>query len=965
MRTLNIDIETFSSVDIKKSGMYKYADSPDFQVLLFAYSIGGAPTVVIDLAQGEIIPEHVVHVLFDTAVTKYAYNAAFEWYCLSNHFDVSQPIEWLSQWRCTMVHSMYLGYPGGLGAVAKALNLADDKRKMSVGNQLIKYFCVPCKPTKKNGGRTRNLPHHDPDKWGLFKDYNRQDVEAEKEINNKLVNFPMPVEEWDLWRLDLKVNFTGVGVDQELVNNAISVNEIITNELTEEAKKLTGLENPNSTAQLSGWLNSKGFTVPNLQKGTIAELLPKIQDPITKRVLGIRQELSRTSIKKYEAMRNAVCEDSRVRGLLQFYGANRTGRWAGRLVQVQNLPRNYIDTLDAARRFVLDHKNIALKFMYGNVPDTLSQLVRTAFIPSEGKTLVIADFAAIEARIIAWLAGEQWRLDVFNSHGKIYEASASQMFGVPLEKITRGNPEYELRQKGKVAELALGYGGSVGALTAMGALNMGLTEEELPDIVQRWRASNKRITDLWYKLNNAALEVVGVNRPVAVKGLIFAREVDIPNGLDFLTIQLPSKRKLYYVKPHLDKNQFGANSLHYYGMDQTTKKWVQIGTYGGKLVENCLAGDSLVLTDRGWIAIKDVLPSDLVWDGVEWVQHGGLVKNGVRKTIDLNGVRLTPDHLVLTEKGWFDASSCKGHYWEEVELPKSVKIRRLRRKKISMGIPVRLWKKVNNACNRVQQRKTKIMRMHERSASISKKSDTRNVKTSSLCSLEEYVGSLQISNSSSVAQLWGTRHISLFRMGSRLCNFLARHGINLPRGINHREDQCKRGLHPEKLSVGNIQGTGSKQTSKSQNRNSLGIHNSSRSCRKIRNRGDHTALQNKSGMPERAFVLSSGREEQVYDILNAGHRHRFTVLGEQGPFIVHNCVQAIARDCLAETLRRLDKIKCRVVMHVHDEVVVEVDSDWAQNALDIIISLMKFPVDWAPDLPLDADGFVADYYQKD
>ena len=601
MKTLNIDIETFSSVDIKKAGMYKYVQSPDFQVLLFAYSVDGAPAVVIDLVQGEQIPDQIYQAMFDASVTKHAYNTAFEWYCLSKHFKVKRMLDWLEQWECTMVNSMYLGYPCGLGAVAKALNLSDDKRKMSTGTQLIRYFCVPCKPTKTNSGRTRNLPHHDLEKWELFKEYCRQDVAVEKEVSSKIANFPMPEYEWDLWRLDLKINVVGLKIDSNLVNGALAINEVSTSELTEEAVKLTGLGNPNSTAQLSGWLDSKDFTVTNLQKGTIAELLPTVQEPTVKRVLEIRQELSKTSIKKYEAMASAVCEDGRVRGLLQFYGANRTGRWAGRLVQVQNLPRNYLDTLAIARNFVIENKNLALKYMYGNVPDILSQLVRTAFVPSEGNVFAIADFSAIEARVIAWLAKEQWRLNVFDTHGKIYEASASQMFGVPLEKISKGNPEYELRQKGKVAELALGYGGSVGALIAMGALKMGLTEEELPDIVGRWRASNKRITDLWYKLNSAALEAMRTNRTTTVNGLLFSREFDVAQGLDFLTIMLPSGRKLYYVKPHLDNNQFGSESLFYRSMDQTTKKWVQIGTYGGKLVENvvqAIARDCLAVTLR-------------------------------------------------------------------------------------------------------------------------------------------------------------------------------------------------------------------------------------------------------------------------------------------------------------------------------------------------------------------------------
>lgn len=588
MRHLSIDIETFSSIDIKKSGLYKYVQSPDFQVLLLAYSFDGEPVQIIDLARGQTIPFELERALLTEAVIKHAYNASFEWCCLSKHFQIPNPVSWLPQWRCTMVHGLYCGYTAGLAATGEALGLPSDKKKLGIGGSLIRTFCVPCKPTKANGYRNRTLPHHEPDKWELFKNYCVQDVVTEMEIEHKLSAFPVPEFVQREWELDQRINAFGVKVDADLINGALTVNDIITQELTNEAVKLTGLNNPNSVAQLSKWLSEEtGEGVTNLTKDAVKDMLyVGTGSDSAKRMLEIRQELSKTSVKKYTAMNESVCADGRVRGLLQFYGANRTGRWAGRLVQVQNLPRNYMETLSLARKYVKEKNVAALKILYGNIPDTLSQLIRTAFIPSDGHTFVIADFSAIEARVIAWLAGEQWRQEVFATHGKIYEASASQMFGVPIDRIKKGNPEYALRQKGKVAELALGYQGAAGALIQMGALNMGLTEDELPDIVRRWREANKRIRDLWYSVENAAIECVRTGTMTGVKGLLFAHEGDYSTGQDFLTITLPSSRKLFYVKPYLSPNQWGNDSLHYYGMDQTTKKWTTVDTYGGKLVEN-------------------------------------------------------------------------------------------------------------------------------------------------------------------------------------------------------------------------------------------------------------------------------------------------------------------------------------------------------------------------------------------
>ena len=604
MNHLSIDIETRSSVDIKKAGAYKYAQSPDFQILLFAYQWNDMEVEIIDLTSEEEIPAWIISALVDPNVIKHAYNAAFEWYSL-NRAGYTTPI---NQWCCTMAHGLYCGYTAGLDATGKAIGLPQDKQKLTVGKALIKYFCVPCKPTRTNGGRSWNQPWHDREKWNLFKEYCKQDVVTEREILKRLNLFPVPDYEEELWQLDVLMNAYGVKVDREVIDGALYIDNASTQKLTDEAISLTGLSNPNSGAQLIPWLNYQSKEHPDepdlladIQKATVEELL-KNRDNLpddVRRMLEIRQQLGKTSIKKYVAMDTACGEGDRVRGLTQYYGANRTGRWAGRMVQMQNLPRNYIKTLDYARKLIKAKNYEGLKLLYGNVPDTLSQLIRTTFIPTEGRKFVVSDFSAIEARVIAWLAGEQWVNEVFATHGKIYEATAAQMFHVPLELISKGNPEYDLRQKGKVATLALGYQGGANALIAMGALDQGLTEEELPDIVQRWRQANPRIRDLWYAIEQAAVTTMQTAQPQGIYGLIFALEGDLVYGQSFLTVQLPSGRKLYYPKPFLKENQFDKLAVHYYTVGQQTKKWEVTSTYGGKMTENivqAIARDCLAVT---------------------------------------------------------------------------------------------------------------------------------------------------------------------------------------------------------------------------------------------------------------------------------------------------------------------------------------------------------------------------------
>lgn len=653
---LSIDLETYSSVDIKKSGSWRYIDSPDFEILLFAWSLNGSPVHVIDLACGEPVPQWLIDALFNPDVVKHAYNAAFEFGALSKVYGQQDP----AQWRCTMFKGLYAGYTAGLDATGAALGLPEDKKKLGIGKALIRYFCVPCKPTGANGGRTRNRPADDPEKWALFKTYNGQDVVTEMEIDRRLENIVVPDWVQKQWETDLKINQRGVAVDMPLVHGALQIGAEVRASFMEEATRISGLTNPNSVSQLATWLNKEmadDEQITDLRKTTVAKLLTREgNSSAAQRMLEIRQELGKTSTKKYNAIENCVCSDGRVRGLLQYYGANRTGRWAGRLVQVQNLPRTYTKVIELARELVEQQNTNALRMLYGSVPDTLAQLIRTAFVAPEGHVLIDADFSAIEARVISWLAGEQWRLDVFRSHGKIYEASASQMFNVPIERIKKGNPEYALRAKGKVAELALGYQGGPGALINMGALDMGLTEEELPDIVTRWRAANSHIKELWYDMNSAAIEVISRGGRTVTHGLVLALEYDAAQNSRYFTIRLPSGRKLYYINPRIGTNRFGDSSIVYWGVNQTTKKWMEIETYGGKLVENtvqaiardCLAG-AIERLEAAGLPVVFHIHDEVVIDIAPWADDKTMLDT-VRKIMS-EPVEWAKD-LPLNADGW-------------------------------------------------------------------------------------------------------------------------------------------------------------------------------------------------------------------------------------------------------------------------------------------------------------------------
>lgn len=602
---LSIDLETYSTVSIGAAGSYRYILDPSFEILLFAYSLDGMPVEVIDVASGQIIPLWLKNALKNPLYIKHAYNAAFEWFALSKYLGWLPP----DQWRDTMLHALYCGYPASLDAAGRAMGLPEDKKKLTTGKALIRYFCVPCKPSNVNGNRTRNLPKHDPDKWKLFKEYNGQDVVTEMEIDRRLSAFPVPAFVQKQWETDLQMNARGVAADMELVRGALVIGAIVKSRLMTEARQLSGLDNPNSIRQLAQWLTDatdSDAEITSVTKETVATMLKQPQPANVQRMLEIRQELGKTSTKKYDALETCIADDGRVRGLLQFYGANRTGRWAGRLVQVQNLPRTYTHPLPPARQLVKDRNIDGLRLMYGSINDTLSQLIRTAFVATPGNVLIDADFSAIEARVISWLAGQEWRLEVFRTHGKIYEASASQMFHVPIEKIKKGNPEYALRQRGKVAELALGYQGGVSAMRRMdvGHNLDDLSDDEVKGIVDRWRETNSMIRDLWNIVDSAAITVITNGGAQTIRSettdaiITLACELDVITGTRYMTILLPSGRKLYYPSPEIGVNRWGNPSVSYMGQNQTTKRWERVETYGGKLVENivqAIARDCLAI----------------------------------------------------------------------------------------------------------------------------------------------------------------------------------------------------------------------------------------------------------------------------------------------------------------------------------------------------------------------------------
>lgn len=971
---LSVDIETYSSEDLTKTGLYKYAQSPDFEILLFAYSMDGEPVQVVDLTSGGTIPDSIEKALFDPCTIKHAYNAAFEWYCLCRHYDLPpyRAAELLPQWRCTMLHAQYCGFPASLADAGPAIGLPQDKQKLTIGKALIKYFCVPCSPTKVNGGRTRNLPHHDPDKWELFCEYNAQDVVTEIEIERRLRNFPVPDQVQRQWVLDQRINLRGVAIDRELVEAALRMTAEYNAGLVEEARRITGLPNPNSVAQLKGWLEDQvGHEIPDLAKSTVEDLLGEDDLPEkAERVLQIRQELGKTSLKKYDAIERAVCRDGRVRGMMAFYGANRTGREAGRLIQPQNLPHDTVPDEEMARELVKSGNSHGVAFAFGKTPHALSALIRTALVAEDGHLFVDADFSAIEARVIAWLAGESWVLEVFRTHGKIYEATASQMFGIPFEKIKKGNPEYSYRAKGKVATLALGYQGGPGALIAMGALKSGIQEGELQDIVNRWRDSNPHIKRLWYRLEQAAVTAINEGRAQTIpitggSSVTLAREVDPDNGLDFLTMRLPSGRKLFYVKPHMGKNRFGNESICYWGLDGKSKKWSILETYAGKLAENCMAEGTLVLTERGPVPIETIKDSDRVWDGIEWVKHGGLIRKGEKPVVRIGGVKMTPDHKILTTEGWVKAIEADRLDMAAVREPDSRRQSAEQQAgKNSMELPVRLREDDNQGGFGFEERRaTAVLRMYEKEVHIKRENEARNDKPSSLRSVALHEAEMHGANSSSVEELRWERNNCLPRMDEQLRRILEGYGPDVPEGSGLGQDKQRCRIQPGELPVGFQEGEHQKQEKNGVCGFRARTAPDNRNCGENGYREVDSRLQTEPQLARRIHVKKTGLSERVYDIRNCGPRNRFCVYDDGRLMLVHNCTQAVARDLLFYSMELLDDAGYKIVFSIHDEIVIEAPADKAD--LDDVVRIMSQTPSWAPGLPLNADGWTGPFFHKD
>ena len=940
MKFMSIDIETYSDIDINKAGVYRYVDTDAFKILLFAYSVDGGPVQLIDLTRGDRIPKEIVEALSDKSVTKWAYNANFERVALSRFLGMPTG-QYLDPegWKCSMVWAATLGLPMGLAQVGEVLAL--DKQKMSEGRDLIRKFCIP---DKKTGQRV--MPDEFPEDWETFRRYNIRDVETEMGIQKMISPFPCSEELWKEYWIDQRINDRGVEVDLTLAKSAVEMSGVLSQDLKERMRDLTGLENPNSTAQLDLWLREHGVDMESLGKKDVAAVIDATDEPIIKEVLQLRLQSAKSSVKKYETMLRATCTDGRARGMFQFYGAMRTGRFAGRLLQLQNLPQNHIDNIGLVRELARRGNLDALSVMFDSVPDILSQLIRTAFVAREGSRFIVADFSAIEARVIAWLAGEEWRMQAFAEGKDIYCASASAMFGVP---VVKHGVNGELRQKGKVAELACGYGGSVGALKAFGADKMGLTETEMQSIVDNWRASSPRIVQLWWDVDRAIKQTLEDGTTHRTHGLMFSLQKGI------LFIRLPSGRSLAYVKPRLIDGK-----ITYEGVS-SNKGWARLESYGPKFVENCLAEGTQVLTDRGWIEIQNVTTKDALWDGEQWVHHEGLINKGIQEVINIDGVLMTPDHKVLTQEGWKNASSCKGLKRYEAKLPNSDRVRRVEREKIPMEGKMRLWERVHHDCGALFRRAPKIMWMYEKGFNFGSQWNSQALQAPFIPCMAFNEGTLHGSYSSSLGQLWWQGNQSLRQMAGIIREFLGGYVTNLPGRANTRQNRCEWGLHSRELQMGRLQNPGQEQTSKYTDRYTLGKNYSERSRREIGNRKYNPALQTAAWLDNRYIVHKAGLKQQVYDLKNAGPNHRFTIKTEAGPMIVHNCVQGISRDLLLNAMKQVGP-DARICMHIHDELVIEADSS---VKLDDVCKKMAQVPEWAEGLLLRADGYETKFYLKD
>ena len=963
-KTLSIDLETFSPVDIRDCGSFRYIDDPEFEILLFGYAFGEDEPTVVDLCSGEAIPDEVTDALYSSDYIKTGYNNAFERYALWKHFGRYCPPE---QWEDTMVLAAVCGLPLGLGAVGSALGLPEDKAKDKAGKALIKYFCCPCKPTKTNGGRERNYPEHAPEKWAQFIEYNRQDIVTERHIRNMLLRWKPDETEHRFWCLDARINERGMRVDTQLVRNALDFDARYKAELTEKAVTLSGLDNPKSVAQIKDWLyQQEGITVASLNKAVVADVIKQLNTDKAREFMAVRAELSKTSTMKYEAMRRSVCPDGHIKGCFQFYGASRTGRFAGRLVQLQNLPQNHMEDLATARALVSAGQYETVKALYESVSGTLSELIRTALIPEPGCRFIVCDYSAIEARVIAWLADEQWRLDVFRSGGDIYCASASQMFKVPVVKHGENG---HLRQKGKIAELALGYGGGVNALKAFGADKMGMSDEDMVETVDLWRSASPHICALWKSLERAMIKCIV--RKCSTVSTIGHIRFDWEQGIVWM--RLPSGRRIaYYGAQYGESRWKNGNAISYMGQDQRTKKWARLETWGGKLVENCWAEGTLVLTDRGWVPIESITPADLIWDGIEWVETDGAIRREHREQLfELDGLLVTGDHRILTTEGWRNVKTCDGLDRLPVQLPENNWPRQEqgRPRQNTLGGEMRMRETVGSGYpGHTKKRKTRpplLLRMQETRAHVTSTYHARNVSAPRLCRLALFSSALYKPKRSGLAQLWGAGYYRLRQMAAQLRELLGGHGrfIQTTRGLGVRPHRQRHGIFTGQLPLGVSIGQRPKQTRRPQGAIQRALYPAERTVGNNGYRVHNTVVSFRPRLSVRTSDRHSGPDKPIYDILNCGARHRYVVLGNTGAILSHNCVQSIARDCLRESMLALDAAGCDIRAHVHDEVIISEPRDG--RSVEDIAEIMGRPLPWAEGLPLRGDGYECDFYMKD
>ena len=956
------DFETRSAIDIKKSGAFRYVEDESFDVLLLAYAFDDKPVRVVDFASGETWPEEFLQALRDPSVTKVAHNAIFERTVIGKLLGYTAPEEWLD----TMHLAAQCGLPLSLDAAGKALGLPEDQAKMREGKALIRYFCQPCKPTKANGGRTWNLPEHAPEKWDTFKAYCQRDVEVERTIFHTLERWMPSPEERRFWCLDARINERGVRIDRRVAQFAVVMDQRSKEELTAKAVALTGLENPKSVSQVKTWLaDQEGKEFPSLNKKVVADVVAALTSDASREFMEIRSELSKSSTAKYEAMLRAACADDHVRGTFQFYGANRTGRFAGRLVQYQNLPQNHMEDLDEARQLVRGGHYTALKALYDGVSQPLSELIRTALIPEPGHQFLVADFSAIEARVIAWMAGERWRLDAFREGADIYCASASQAFHVPVVKHGING---HLRQKGKIMELACGYGGGIGAMKAFGADKLGMTEAEMQETVDLWRESSPRICEFWRSLEKAAIRSV-VRRAHTVSeigGIGF----DMEQGVLWMT--LPSGRRIAYWGARYEESHrnAGRKVLSYMGQNQQTKKWERIETWGGKLVENCWTAGTLVLTHRGWVPIEDVSGADLVWDGVEWVPtNGSAVRYSRRPLFELDGLCVTGEHKILTERGWVNAADCDGLDRVQVQLPgdSGPQYGHGFSWAPEVECQVCMWAGKTDGYPGYQgageKKPSDFMRLQAGRIYRRGPTDSRDVKAPSLWGLAFHGAALYRADAPSLEKLRWAWHHGLRSVAAQLREFLGRHGPHLFPRFRAGSKGKRKGVFPRELPLGDTKAE-HPQSAKIQ---VCRVQGAEGECfgtgRETGDKLHHTPVSAGTRLSCRSSGRCSGREEPVYDVLNCGPRHRYVVLGKSGPIIAHNCVQATARDCLREAMFALDAAGFDIRATVHDEVIVT--EPIGGRSAEEMAALMGGPIPWAPGLPLRADGYACHYYQKD